>query len=78
MQCKLPMAARAVIICIEHQRLMQVYLEAILEYNRLSLARVSALLDGTQPPSLDEVYDAEARKDNAKYAILAHAEDHGC
>ena len=57
---------------------MQTYLDAILEYNRLSLARVAALMDGSAAPSLEDVYDAEARKDNAKYAILVHAEEHGC
>lgn len=57
---------------------MRLYLDAILEYNRLSLARIVALMDGSEAPTLDAVFDAEARKDNAKYAILIHAEEHGC
>lgn len=72
------MAAPAVIICMEHHRLMRAYLDAILEYNRLSLARVASLMDGTEPPSLEDVYAAEARKDKAKSATRVHSGEHGC
>ncbi len=72
------MAASAPFICIEKERLFRAYGAASLDYSRLSSARVAALANGEEPPSIDELSAAELRKDNAKYAILVHQEGHGC
>jgi hypothetical protein len=72
------MAAPAPLICIEKERLFRAFGEASLEFSRLYSARVAALSSGLEPPDIDELSDAELRKDNAKYAILMHQERHGC
>jgi len=73
-----PMATPAPVLCIEKERLIRAFAHAALEYNRLTSIRVAALLKGDQPPPQGAIADAETRKENAKYAVLAHQDEHGC
>lgn len=72
------MAAPVPLICIEKERLFRAFGEASLEYSRLYSARMAALSSGEEAPPIDDLSDAELRKENAKYAILLHQEQHGC
>jgi hypothetical protein len=72
------MATPATVLCIEKERLIRAYTDAALEYNHLNSLRVSALIRGEESPPLDEISEAEMRKENAKYAILMHLDEHGC
>ncbi len=72
------MATPAPIVCKEKERLIRAYTDAALEYNHLNSMRVTAVIKGEATPALDLISEAEVRKENAKYAILVHLEEHGC
>ena len=71
-------APSPVIACIEKQRLLRDFARAISEQHRIQSAQVAAVLRGEDFPFEDELAAAAARRENAKYAILAHQENHGC
>jgi len=41
-------------------------------------AQVAAVLNGDDFSYEEEIAKAAARRENAKYAILAHQQEHGC
>jgi hypothetical protein len=64
--------------CIEKERLMNEYLTAVSEYNRIQSAQVEAARREVSFPFEEELVIASERRLNAKYAIIAHQEQHGC
>ena len=72
------MIATAPIACIEKQRLLQAYTAAVAECNRLQSAQVSGLLQDDGFDFEMEIAKAGDRREQAKYAILAHQQEHGC
>jgi len=68
----------APIHCIEQERLMHEYSSAVSECNRLQSASVLAVKRGDAVEFEELVAKANERRENAKYAILAHREEHGC
>jgi hypothetical protein len=71
-------SARSTLLCFEKQRLIRNFEHAVSEYNRMNSAQVLAVRNGEDFPFQDEIAQAAAAKDNAKYAILAHQQEHGC
>lgn len=67
------------IICIEKQRLIRAFLETVTELNALLVTQSFAMPEASCGVSLeDQIADATIARDNAKYAVLAHREAHGC
>lgn len=64
--------------CIEKRRLLKSFADAVSEYNRIQSAQLAAVLNGDGFQFQAELGEAEARKENAKYAVLIHEEEHGC
>ena len=64
--------------CIEKERLMRDFSQAVAELNRMQSAQLAAVLNGEDFPFENELADAQRRKENTKYAILAHRQAHGC
>jgi hypothetical protein len=64
--------------CIEKRRLLKTFADAVSEYNRIQSAQVAAVMNGDGFQFQDELAVAEARRENAKYAVLLHEEEHGC
>lgn len=65
-------------ICIEKERLIREFANAVSEHHRMQSAQVKAVLNGEDFLFEAEIADTAARRENAKYAILAHRRDHGC
>lgn len=57
---------------------MKAFASAVSEYNRLHSAQLAAVLKGEGFIFRKELAEAESRKENAKYAVLAHQQAHGC
>ena len=57
---------------------MREFAKAVSEYNRMHSAQLAAVLNGEDFPFQDEIEKAGRRKDDAKYAILEHRQEHGC
>jgi|KBSSwiStaDraftv2_1062776.scaffolds.fasta_scaffold2121143_2 hypothetical protein len=70
--------APAPIYCIELRRLKAAYTWAVSEYLRLQSAQLASILNGDSVTFQKELHGAEMRKNEAKYAVLAHREAHGC
>jgi hypothetical protein len=66
------------ISCVVREKLIQLYEEAAKEHHRLNMTRITAVFDGPEPPSAEEVAEAQMRKENAKYVLQQHMEEHGC
>jgi len=64
--------------CIEKQRLLEDYTAAVSEFNRMHSAQLAAVRKGEDFPFEEQIARAAERRENAKYAILAHQEKHGC
>ena len=64
--------------CVERDRLIEAYTEAAHQYDRLRSDRLFALIRGAESPTAAELTDAEAEREKAKIAILAHLKEHGC
>jgi hypothetical protein len=64
--------------CIEKERLLKAFAAAVGEYNRMNSARVAALRRGDELTFAAQLEEAAERMDNARYAIIAHREQHGC
>ena len=67
-----------VIACIEKQRLLRLYSQAVSEHNRMLTAQLAAVLKGEDFPFEEEIAMASQERENAKYAMLAHCSEHGC
>jgi hypothetical protein len=64
--------------CIEKERLMSEYAAAVSECNRMHSAQIAAVKRGEDFPFEEQIAKAAERRENAKYAILAHQQEHGC
>jgi hypothetical protein len=64
--------------CIEKCRLLTDFASAVSEYNRMQSSRVAAVLRVEEFLFEAELAQAAMRRDEAKYAVLAHQEEHGC
>jgi hypothetical protein len=60
------------------KRLLQAFLKAVSDLNRIHSAQIAALLNGEGVLFEDEFAEALARKENIKYALLAHQREHDC
>ena len=72
------MAAPSPIFCVEYQRLKDRFSEAASEYLRLQSAQIAAILNGDPDTFQQQIHEAAMRKDEAKYAVIAHREAHHC
>jgi hypothetical protein len=72
------MTCPAPVLCFEKRRLMQAFATAVSDYNRMQSFQVKAVLAGEDFPYEEEIAKAAENRDNAKYALLAHQESHGC
>ena len=50
---------------------------AVSDLNRISCAQLAAILNGDDASFEGELARAENRRDNAKYAIPGHQQEHG-
>ena len=66
------------VLCIEKQRLLQAFADAVSEHHRMQSAQVAAVLNGQDFPFEEEIARASARREQAKYEVLAHRAEHGC
>jgi hypothetical protein len=66
------------VICIQRERLIRVFLRAVGELNRLQIAQAGAALAGDDFSYEPQIAEATRIRDNAKYAVLLHREEHGC
>ena len=64
--------------CIEKERLLKEYAAAVSEFNRMQSAQLAAVLQGEEFRFEEQIAQAAERRENAKYAIIAHQERHGC
>ncbi len=64
--------------CIEKERLLLEFSRAVSEYNRIQSAQVAAVRHDGTFPFREELEKAARRREEAKYAVLAHQEEHGC
>ena len=67
-----------IIACVEKRRLLQAFTEAVAECNRLQSSQVSGLLQGDGFDLEAEIAEAAERRELAKYAAIAHQQEHGC
>jgi hypothetical protein len=65
-------------MCNERERLLRAFAAATLDYNKLYAARVAVLALGEDAPPIDQLAEAETQRDNAKYALLLHQDEHRC
>jgi len=66
------------IACVERDMLLFEYARAAAELNRMHSAEFAAILRGEELNFSTEIAEAERIRENAKYAILAHRQEHGC
>ena len=66
------------ITCIEKSRLLAAYAEAASEYNLMQRVQAAAVQNGEEPGFQEEIARASGRKNEAKHAVTAHQEEHGC
>jgi hypothetical protein len=71
-------APPSVIFCIERQKLINEFEWAVSEFNRMNSAQVAAVRNGHGFMFAEQIADAERFKENVKYAIIKHQEEHGC
>ena len=64
--------------CMEKERLLQLYAQAVSEHNRMQSAQLAAVLRGEDFPFEKELAETAIRRENAKYAVMAHQQEHGC
>ena len=57
---------------------MAAFTQAVSDHHRIQSAQLAALLKGEDFPFEEEIAQAAARREEAKYAVLRHQEDHGC
>jgi hypothetical protein len=65
-------------VCIEKKRLQDAFAWAVSEYNRMNTAQALALMRGEGFRFNEQIAETAQRKDEAKYAVLKHEQDHGC
>ena len=62
----------------KRHQLLQEFAQVVSEYHRMQTAQVAAFVDGRDFPFEDWIAKAAARMEEAKYAVLAHKQEHGC
>ena len=67
-----------IVTCTEQRKLLKAFAHAVKEYHRMQTAQVAAVLNGKDFPFEDWLEKAAKAKEQAKYAILRHLEEHGC
>jgi hypothetical protein len=73
------MSALAVpVFCTKKATLLREFARAVSELNRMHSAQVAALVRDEGFQFQEEIAKAGDRKDQLKYAILAHCEEHRC
>jgi len=72
------MATAAFVACIELHKLMEAFAKTVSELNRMQSAQTAALLRGEDFTFEEQIAEATRQRDNLKYAILKHQEEHGC
>jgi len=73
-----PVAAPSPFIaCQRKQALIRAYLRAVSDYWRVQCAQVLAVTNGEDVPFEEEIAAAALRRENAKFTIMAHIEEHG-
>ena len=72
------MSDPAPVRCLEKERLLLDFTAAVSEYHRIQTAQLRSVMEGKGFQFENEVRDARMRRDNAKYAVLAHQDEHGC
>jgi len=65
-------------ICAEKQRLLSKFLACVSDCNRMQTAQIAAVQKGADFPFESEIAAARDQRDQAKYALLAHQQEHGC
>ena len=65
------------VFCLLKQKLMKAYAQAVSEHNRIQSAQVAAVIHGTVS-SYWELEAARTQMEQAKAAVLAHRQEHGC
>ena len=71
-------APSPIIACARKQVLIRPFFRAVSDYHRVQTAQLAALRNGEDFLFEDELAAAAIRRENAKYAVLAHADKHGC
>ena len=66
------------LVCIEKKRLQDAFAWAVSEYNRMNTAEALAVMRCEGFRFNEQIAEAARRKDEAKYALLQHEEEHGC
>jgi hypothetical protein len=66
------------VLCIEKERLLKAFAQAVSEHHRMQSAQVAAVLRGQDFPFEEEIARAAARREEAKYNVIAHQTEHGC
>jgi len=66
------------VVCFDKERLLREFAAAVSDYHRVQSAQVAAVKKGEDFPFELELAKAAQRRENAKYAIIAHQEQHGC
>jgi hypothetical protein len=72
------MASPAPIVCLRKEELLLAYAKAVSDHHRMQSAQLVAVMKGEDFPFEGQIAEAASRRENAKYAILAHREEHGC
>ena len=73
------MAFPALAACIEKEKLMAAFAKAVSDHHRMQSAQLAAVLRGDDGfPFEAEIAAAALARQQAKYAVLAHRETHGC
>jgi tRNA splicing endonuclease len=67
-------------VCIEKQRLQDMFIAACHELNTLQSDQISAVITGDSDFMRfdDLLHLAREKKEQAKYALLSHMEEHRC
>ena len=71
-------AALCTLACIEKVKLLQEFARTVAEYHRMQTAQLASILKGEDFQFEREIAEAAAHRENAKYAVLAHQQEHGC
>jgi hypothetical protein len=72
------------VLCAEKNRLLGEFLNAIRAFNELQSQQTQAVIDAAMDGDSDFtrfdvlLHMAQDRKEHAKYAWIAHVEEHGC
>jgi len=72
------MASPAPTLCVRKEELFLAYAKTVADHHRMQSAQLAAVMRGEDFPFEVEIAEAASRRENAKYAILAHQQEHGC